>query len=165
MKERRAGPLGAALALAVTGWSVNADEWKAPDAERTRTNPMAAAPAALQKGRALYQKHCVPCPCRRGRGDGPAAPFNAEKPPDLTDPERQQALTDGEVLWKITTGRKVEDEILMPAMAGLAAPDDPELLEDPGRGGPLEAGGLRADAQSSLKPLISSSALAGSSLS
>jgi len=107
------------FALAVTaGSSVNAEEWKAPDAERTRANPVAAAPAALQKGRALYQKHCVPCHGDKGKGDGPAAPFNAEKPPDLTDPERQQALTDGEMLWKITTGRKVEDEILMPAMAG-----------------------------------------------
>src|SRR3989442_128702 len=119
MRERRAGPLGAALALAVTAGSpVNADDWRAPDAERTRANPVAAAPAALQKGRALYQKHCVPCHGDKGKGDGLAAPFNPEKPPDLTDPERQQTLTDGEILWKITTGRKVEDEILMPAMAG-----------------------------------------------
>jgi len=120
MNERahRAGPLGAALALAVTAVSpMDADDWKAPDAERTRANPVAAAPAALQKGRALYQKHCVPCHGDKGKGDGPAAPLNPEKPPDLTDPERQQALTDGEILWKITTGRKVEDEVLMPAMA------------------------------------------------
>ena len=46
-----------------------------------------------------------------------AAPFNAAKPPSLADAKRLQALTDGEMLWKITTGRREEDEVLMPAMA------------------------------------------------
>jgi mono/diheme cytochrome c family protein len=78
---------------------------------------VAATPATLQKGRALYQKHCATCHGDRGLGDGPAAPFNAEKPPSLADPKRQQDLTDGEMLWKITTGRKEEGEVLMPAMA------------------------------------------------
>ncbi|HVQ27942.1 MAG TPA: hypothetical protein VMV21_00065, partial [Vicinamibacteria bacterium] len=35
----------------------------------------------------------------------------------LADPKRLLSLTDGEMLWKITTGRKEEDEVLMPAMA------------------------------------------------
>ena len=107
----------AILLLATAGRTASGDEWKAPDAERTRSNPVATTPKALQKGRALYQKHCATCHGDKGLGDGAAAPFNAAKPPSLADPERLRALTDGEMLWKITTGRREEDEVLMPAMA------------------------------------------------
>jgi mono/diheme cytochrome c family protein len=105
------------LALALAGGTASGDEWKAPEAERVRSNPVAITPATLQKGRALYQKHCATCHGDKGLGDGAAAPFNAAKPPSLADPERLRALTDGEMLWKITTGRKEEGEVLMPAMA------------------------------------------------
>jgi len=110
-------PAAVLLALALRAGPANGDQWKAPEAERGRSSPVAATPATLQKGRALYQKHCATCHGDRGLGDGPAAPFNAEKPPSLADPKRQQDLTDGEMLWKITTGRKEEGEVLMPAMA------------------------------------------------
>ena len=105
------------MALALAAGTASGDEWKAPEAERLRSNPVATTPATLQKGRALYQKHCATCHGDKGLGDGAAAPFNAEKPPSLADPERLRALTDGEMLWKITTGRKEEGEVLMPAMA------------------------------------------------
>jgi mono/diheme cytochrome c family protein len=95
-----------------------AEEWKAPEAERGRANPVPITTVTLQKGRALYQKHCSTCHGEKGLGDGPAAPFAAEKPKSLADPDLQQRLTDGEMLWKITTGRKEEGEVLMPAMAG-----------------------------------------------
>jgi mono/diheme cytochrome c family protein len=105
------------LVLASVGSTASGDEWKAPDAERARSNPVAPTPKALQKGRALYQKHCATCHGDKGLGDGAAAAFNAGKPPSLADPKRLLSLTDGEMLWKITTGRKEEDEVLMPAMA------------------------------------------------
>jgi mono/diheme cytochrome c family protein len=105
------------LALALAAGPARADEWRAPEAERARSNPVATTPATLQKGRALYQKHCATCHGDKGKGDGAAAPFNAEKPPSLADPKRLRTLTDGEILWKITTGRKEEGEVLMPAMA------------------------------------------------
>lgn len=79
---------------------------------------MPITPVALQKGRALYQKHCATCHGEKGLGDGPAAPFAAQKPRSLADPELQQRLTDGEMLWKITTGRKEDGDVVMPAMAG-----------------------------------------------
>jgi mono/diheme cytochrome c family protein len=105
------------LAVAAAARTASPDEWKAPEAERGRSNPVATTPATLQKGRFLYQKHCATCHGDKGLGDGPAAAFNAEKPPSLADPKRQRALTDGEMLWKITTGRRDADEVLMPAMA------------------------------------------------
>jgi mono/diheme cytochrome c family protein len=88
----------------------------APEAERARTNPLPSAPPHLAKGRALYQKHCASCHGEKGKGDGPAARFNVAPPQDLTDPALQRRLTDGEILWKLTQGRKDGDEVVMPAM-------------------------------------------------
>jgi mono/diheme cytochrome c family protein len=116
VKPSRAG-VAVLLALALAAGTARGDEWKAPEAERLRSNPVATTPATLQKGRALYQKHCATCHGDKGKGDGAAAPFNAEKPPSLADPKLLRTLTDGEILWKITAGRKEEGEVLMPAMA------------------------------------------------
>ena len=101
------------LALGGGAWAL---QWTAPDGERSRTNPVPDSPAARQKGRALYQKHCASCHGDKGKGDGPAAAFNPGQPPDLTDAELQGLITDGEMLWKITVGRKDGVEVLMPAM-------------------------------------------------
>ena len=119
----RAGARVASVALLVAaapsglgGVAVRADEWEAPAADKARANPVPASPEALAKGRALYQKHCAMCHGDKGKGDGPAAKFNAAEPEDLTSPKLQKELTDGEILWKITTGRKEGDEFVMPAM-------------------------------------------------
>jgi mono/diheme cytochrome c family protein len=61
--------------------------------------------------------HCVRCHGDKGRGDGPGAATNPERPADLSDPVFQKLLTDGEIFWKISTGRRRGKEILMPAMA------------------------------------------------
>jgi mono/diheme cytochrome c family protein len=111
--------LAAAVVLAIAalpGPSAPAEEWEAPAADKARANPVSASPEALAKGRALYQKHCAMCHGDKGKGDGPAAKFNAADPEDLTSPTLQKELTDGEILWKITTGRKEGEEVVMPAM-------------------------------------------------
>jgi mono/diheme cytochrome c family protein len=110
--------LGAILLLAALATtSVAHDEtWKAPPDAAARTNPVPDTPQNRAKGRALYQKHCAMCHGDKGKGDGPAGKFNALPPHDLTDPELQQRMTDGEILWKITEGRKQDEEIAMPSM-------------------------------------------------
>src|SRR6185295_7501896 len=64
------GPRLAVLLLLAASGSAGGDEWTAPEAERARPNPVATTPAALQKGRALYQKHCASCHGDKGLGDG-----------------------------------------------------------------------------------------------
>jgi mono/diheme cytochrome c family protein len=91
-------------------------DWEAPAADKARANPLTTSPETLAKGRALFQKHCAMCHGDKGKGDGPAAQFNAEPPEDLTSPDLQSRLTDGEILWKITEGRKEDDEVVMPSM-------------------------------------------------
>jgi mono/diheme cytochrome c family protein len=89
------------------------DEWAAPATERARANPVPESPEALARGRALFERHCTACHGPEGRGDGPAS----TEARDLTDPAVEARLTDGEVFWKIGTGRKKDGERTMPAFA------------------------------------------------
>lgn len=43
---------------------------------------------------------------------------------DLRDPELQARLTDGEIFWKISTGRKDGAEVVMPALARVVKADE-----------------------------------------
>ena len=110
---------GAALALVIPAFFAAAAEprkWTAPDEDKARVNPVEATPAALLKGRALYQKHCASCHGDKGKGDGPAETYEIEPATDLTDPALQDRLTDGEILWKITTGLKSGTDVIMPGI-------------------------------------------------
>lgn len=112
------GPLlGALLVAGATDTAVAAAKWEAPAAERARVNPVASSPAALLKAQALYQKHCASCHGDKGDGDGPAEEFNTEPATDLTDPAVQARLTDGEILWKMTKGRRSGADVVMPGIA------------------------------------------------
>ena len=109
--RRVPGPAALALVAVLAG----ADEWRAPESESVRANPLAATEEALAKGRALYQRHCASCHGDKGRGDGEAARFNSVPTPDLTTPAARRA-SDGEILWKITTGRRQGVEVIMPSV-------------------------------------------------
>jgi mono/diheme cytochrome c family protein len=99
----------------------NPEEWVAPAEVRVIQNPLAPSPDVLKRGRGLYSQHCAICHGPRGRGDGTAARLHAKraKPPqDLTRPDVQARLTDGEMFWKITNGWKKGSQIIMPAFDG-----------------------------------------------
>jgi mono/diheme cytochrome c family protein len=96
-----------------------ADEnWTAPEQEKARVNPIGATEKDLGRGRSLYRMHCELCHGREGRGDGPSARLharNARPPQDLTRPEIQANMTDGEIFWKIGTGFRENRKVVMPA--------------------------------------------------
>lgn len=90
-----------------------------------RTNPVPAAPEALQKGRALWQRHCRSCHGETGRGDGPAAKERGPIP-DVTTERFQAEWSDGAVFDVVSDG-VVEDgtgTVLMPAFARQIPKDD-----------------------------------------
>jgi len=107
---------GLAFALTLLPVLGAADGWEVPEAEKARKNPVAAAKPALEKGQALYQKHCASCHGDKGKGDGPAAGHRAGTPIDLTLTDLKD-LSDGEMLWKISTGLRDGADVLMPALS------------------------------------------------
>jgi mono/diheme cytochrome c family protein len=118
--RRGALTLARATALALPLLAVTlaaAEPWTAPAEARARVNPLEPTDTALLKGRALYQKHCTSCHGDKGKGDGPAERFSNETPTDLTDAAAQARWTDGEIFWKISTGRREHADVIMPALA------------------------------------------------
>jgi len=107
------------LALGLLAIPAAADEnWTAPEAEKAKVNPIASTERDMSRGRSLYRQHCELCHGREGRGDGPSAKLHARNtrpPQDLTRPEIQANMTDGEIFWKIGTGFRENRKIVMPA--------------------------------------------------
>jgi mono/diheme cytochrome c family protein len=117
--SRGALPVAAALLAAALAGAASADgeRWTAPAAARARVNPVPPSEAARQRGHVLFRKHCVSCHGEKGKGDGPAERFTDQPAADLSDRAVQERLTDGEIFWKITNGRRQGDEVVMPGIA------------------------------------------------
>jgi mono/diheme cytochrome c family protein len=105
-----------------------AEKWVAPPEEAARPNPVPSSDDALKRGRTVYHLHCATCHGDKGKGDGPYAKLHARrgKPPrDLTLPETQARLTDGEMFWKVTHGLRDGDRVIMPGFeTDIRSPDD-----------------------------------------
>jgi mono/diheme cytochrome c family protein len=105
----------AAVAIAgLTGFALQAQEqkpeeespWVVPEEARAVPNPVEATPEALAAGAELYKKHCVMCHGETGKGDGPATKFMKPIPPDMTVAGTKASMTDGEIFYKVSTGKR-----------------------------------------------------------
>lgn len=108
----------ALFVLVLCGPAAADDNWVVPEAEKARANPLHATEKDLSRGRGLYLEHCALCHGDHGRGDGPSARLHARKarpPQDLTRPEIQANLTDGEIFWKIGVGFRDGKKVVMPS--------------------------------------------------
>ena len=97
------------------------DALEVPAAERVRKNPVAPSPEALRAARFQWREHCETCHGAQGRGDGPNARLHEARkgiaPRNLTEPEVQENLTDGEIFWRVSKGIIEGESIIMPAFA------------------------------------------------
>ena len=59
--------------------------------------------ADLERGQEIYQKYCMECHGKRGRGDGPRAPLLAPRPGNLVS-AATSTKSDAELLGIITNG-------------------------------------------------------------
>ena len=78
--------------------------WEAPAVEKARKNPVPPGADVVARGRQVAQLNCVACHGTGGKGDGAAAVALNPKPADWTSPAAQSE-SDGEIFWKISTGR------------------------------------------------------------
>lgn len=80
------------------------DGWRIPEGAATAQSPVPANPAAIARGKALYQSKCQRCHGSDGAGRGPDAD-PAHPPADLTDARRASRNPDGVMFYKIWNGR------------------------------------------------------------
>jgi mono/diheme cytochrome c family protein len=93
-----------AATLLVTAPALAQAPWVAPASEKAKKNPVSSDPKSIELGRSVAKTNCVPCHGETFKGNGPAATALNPKPADWTSP-RVQDQSDGELFWKISTGR------------------------------------------------------------
>lgn len=91
--------------LPVIGYSQMANSnWSAPNNAKGIKPPYAFDDAFVKKGKALFNTMCVVCHGNKGKGDGIAGANLKPRPSNLLS-VKVQAQTNGELYWKMTTGR------------------------------------------------------------
>ena len=104
--------VAAVCALAVAASAQDeGSTWEVPEEARAEENPVENTDEAVTAGGALYKKHCTMCHGDALKGDGPATQFIKPAPPDISTKADKERMTDGEIFYKITTGKRP-----MPAM-------------------------------------------------
>ena len=93
-----------ALAAAPTPTQAQSTPWVAPAPEKAKKNPAPTDKKTISQGEKVAKINCASCHGARGKGDGAAAVALNPKPADWTS-KRVQDESDGELFWKITTGR------------------------------------------------------------
>jgi mono/diheme cytochrome c family protein len=80
--------------------------WKVPAEAKRRPNPIQPFAPALAAGRAIYLDKCTQCHGQTGKGDGPDAASYYPSPTSLVDAKHMNNITDGEIFYQISEGRK-----------------------------------------------------------
>ncbi len=82
------------------------EAWEVPEEARAAANPVPAGDAAVEAGRTFYTARCASCHGDEGKGDGRATRFIKPAPADISTAEARDRMTDGEMFYKITEGKK-----------------------------------------------------------
>lgn len=80
--------------------------WIVPQEFKSLKNPLLPSESILSSARQIYADECAQCHGERGKGDGPEARTHTPLPADLTDAKRMVTVTDGEIFYQITQGRR-----------------------------------------------------------
>jgi mono/diheme cytochrome c family protein len=80
--------------------------WNVPEQAKRRPNPVPTSPAALSAIRPTYLEKCAVCHGDSGNGDGRDAKLYDPRPTDFTDAKGLEGVTDGELFYKLSEGRR-----------------------------------------------------------
>jgi mono/diheme cytochrome c family protein len=80
--------------------------WQIPAADKLRKNPLVVNDANYNAAKPIYNEKCANCHGDSGKGDGSDAMMYDPAPSDLTDAAHMNKLSDGEIYYQITQGRK-----------------------------------------------------------
>ena len=80
--------------------------WIVPEAAKQVANPLKPSQADLPAARKLYLDKCAECHGDTGKGDGPQGRMYDPLPKDLTDAAHMNAVSDGELFYKISEGHR-----------------------------------------------------------
>jgi mono/diheme cytochrome c family protein len=80
--------------------------WVVPEEVKKLKNPLPPSESTLKAARGIYMDDCAQCHGERGKGDGPEALMHNPSPSDLTDAGRMNSVTDGEIFYQISEGRR-----------------------------------------------------------
>ena len=92
------------IGIAALAFAHETTGWKTPEEAKKLKNPMKATDASIQKGKEIYEKNCARCHGINGDGKGAMAARLNPKPTNFRE-HQEMDMTDGELFWKITTGR------------------------------------------------------------
>jgi mono/diheme cytochrome c family protein len=80
--------------------------WVVPEEVKKLKNPLSPSEPVLKGAKAIYMAECAQCHGEHGKGDGPEAMMHSSAPADLTDAGHMKGITDGEIFYQISEGRK-----------------------------------------------------------
>jgi len=80
--------------------------WVVPEEVKKLKNPLQPSESTLKAARGIYIDECAQCHGEHGKGDGPEARMHSPAPADLTDAGQMNSITDGEIFYQISEGRK-----------------------------------------------------------
>jgi mono/diheme cytochrome c family protein len=93
-------------AIAVIMFAITGSDWKVPPEAIAKPNPIPITEVSISAGKTIYAARCASCHGDNGNGKGSEAARYATQPADFTDAKIMQAMTDGELFWKITVGNR-----------------------------------------------------------
>jgi len=87
-------------------WAHGMLDWKIPEESKKIKNPVNADGKSISRGKELYKMNCAICHGEKGKGDGPKAVELVEKPANFSDKNMMHMMTDGDIFYKISKGKK-----------------------------------------------------------
>jgi len=84
----------------------NDKPWLVPEEVKKLKNPLPPSESTVKVARQIYRDECSQCHGERGKGDGPEAAMHYPPPADITDAQHMRTVTDGEIFYQISEGRR-----------------------------------------------------------